>query len=583
LGIFKYPELDGTEHVIAVTTTKIYQKNQQTDTWDDITQSGESLGASVFLPVSHATVLHTDALLLNGSGDNWYHHSLICPGGEYPIQRWAGKYETDYANLLGGDGYHHTDSSYTTHYALQVGLLANHTLLISPKESDANDTLKENPQHIRYSQVGKLESWTGTGSGVMKLLDTGDQNVWGARLGNQWIQYQKHSIWSVSHVGGKDVFAPRIEMPDLGLLSYSLLYSKNNIHYFVGNDYNVYSYLGGSVKKIIGDNIHRYLQRDLARSYTHRSYLQMGAENSRLWLYIVPDGSEYARQAYGMDVITGSWMKRDFTHKWTTTSVGISAIALMGAETYETGKTYADVLLDRSPPKTVAIGGCVRSSNVVTTTTAVAHGFVVGETVVLADVDSGGETDAFSGSFTIASVPTTTTLTHAQTGANEANLAEGTALVDKPPTGQDYINAATTSRQMLTEVLTKERIILGDSEGNVYQFSDTATQDDGVDIPCQHFTEVWDLGSPGENKIWPTLRITAKGTNVIVKYRTTSFETTDTGWTTFAEQALTSEFTDYDVDLNVTSKKIQFGFFCTDDDFQISSYEPIDPIIAGAI
>lgn len=309
----------------------------------------------------------------------------------------------------------------------------------------------------------------------------------------------------------------------------------------------------------------------------------MGAENSRLWLYIVPNDSDYGREAYGLDILTGSWMKRDFTHKWTTATTGISVVALMGSGSYETGDTYQDVLLDKSPSKVVEIGGCVRSSNVVTTTTTTAHGFITGETVVLADVDSGGEATAFSGSFTIASTPSTTTLTHAQTAANESNLAEGTALVDKSPTHQDYVNAATTHRQMLTEVLTEERIMLGDSAGNVYQFSDTATQDDGVDIPCRHFTEVWDLGEPGKMKIWPILRITAKGTNVILKYRTASFETTDTGWTEFAEQALTSEFLDYDVILNVTSKKIQFGFFCDDDDFQISSYEPIEPMITGEV
>ena len=75
----------------------------------------------------------------------------------------------------------------------------------------------------------------------------------------------------------------------------------------------------------------------------------------------------------------------------------------------------------------VAIGGAARSSNVVTVTTGTAHGMAVGETVILADVDSGSETNAFSGSHTIVSVPTTTTLTFAQTGANESNLAAGTA------------------------------------------------------------------------------------------------------------------------------------------------------------
>jgi hypothetical protein len=76
---------------------------------------------------------------------------------------------------------------------------------------------------------------------------------------------------------------------------------------------------------------------------------------------------------------------------------------------------------------TVAIGGAARSSNVVTVTTSAAHGFVAGETAVLADVDSGSESTAFSGSHTVVAAPSTTTFTFAQTGNDESNLAAGTA------------------------------------------------------------------------------------------------------------------------------------------------------------
>lgn len=75
----------------------------------------------------------------------------------------------------------------------------------------------------------------------------------------------------------------------------------------------------------------------------------------------------------------------------------------------------------------VAIGGAVRASNVVTVTTGTAHVFAIGDTAVLADVDSGSETNAFSGSHTVVNALTTTTFTFAQTGADEANLAAGTA------------------------------------------------------------------------------------------------------------------------------------------------------------
>lgn len=580
LGNFMYSELDKTQHFLSVTLDKIYDRDYVNDEWDDKTQSGHALNANIFNPISQASVLHTDGLALDGSGDSWYHHCLICTGGVSPIQRWAGKFETDFADLVGAGGYHHTDSTYTTHFALQVGAFFNRAILISPRIADANDNLVDNNQVILWPMVGKLETWTGEGSGSTKLLDTGGHNIWGALLGTQWIQYQNNSIWSLTHVGGTRVFELDVEMPDLGLLAAHLLYSKNNVHYFVGNDFNIYAYYGGSNIKNIGKKIHKYLQRDLDPSYAYRSWLCMGAENSRLWLYIVPKGKEYITEAYAIDIQSGAWMKREFTHKWS--SGGITSVALIGSGSYLTGESYTEALAAKSPAKNVAIGGAVRSSNVVTVTTDVPHSFIVDETVTLADCDTGGETDAFDGDHTVASKPTTTTFTFAQTGVNESNLAAGTAIVDKAPTYQDAVNAETTYRQSLSEILTNERIVLGDSAGNVFQYDSDLTQDDEIDIPARHITEIYDVGVPSKNKLWPGIRVGAKGTNVTVYYRTGNFETVGTGWTAFTEQALTSEFLDYEFTVWDTSKKIQFKFYSTDD-FQISYYELIEPVLQGGI
>lgn len=68
------------------------------------------------------------------------------------------------------------------------------------------------------------------------------------------------------------------------------------------------------------------------------------------------------------------------------------------------------------------VPGASRASNVVTITTTAAHNFVVGKQVSIA-----GVTDAsFDGSFVIASVPTATTFTYAQTAVN-ASSGNGTA------------------------------------------------------------------------------------------------------------------------------------------------------------
>jgi len=588
LGIGTFTELDKTQHFLAVTKAKIYDHDSVDSAWNDVTQSGVALGGNVFNPISFASVLHTDALLLNGTGDSWYHHSLVCTGTS-AIQRWAGNREDDYADLLGADGYHAVGSGYTTHIALQVGTFFNRILLVSAKEADANGVLHDNNQRVRYPTTGTAETWTGTGSGYYDLLDTGGHNIWGSLLGTQWIQYQNNSIWSLSHVGGTRILAPDIEIPDLGLLAPRLLYSKNNVHYFVGNDYNVYAYFGGSNIQKISKGIDRYLRRDLDPAYASRGWLVMGAEKSRLWLFIVPNGQVYATMAYAIDQTTGKWMKRDFTHKWTDSLSGITSVTLVGASSYFAGESYDEILAQTArAPIAVEIGEAARSSNVVTVTHT--HEFLAADVVTIAGCT--GATNNFNGTFTITGVSTTVSFTYAQTGANEANTTAGTATV--ATSYRDAVAAATTYRQQLQETLVAERIALGDSAGFVYQYDSDLTTDDTIAIPSRHLTEVYDLGIPHHMKIFPGIRITAKGTSIVVSYRTGSFETVGDGWTDFDEQALTSEFVDYEFFINDTAKKIQFKFSNIPDsddpteaddgdDWMVSNYTLVEPQVEGSI
>lgn len=592
LGMNVFTELDRSQHFLAVTNAKIHERDMVESAWNDITQSGVALGGNIDNPVSFASSLHTDGLALNGSGDSWYHHSLVCTGIS-PIQRWAGNRESKYADLLGADDYHTTGSGYTTHIALQVATFFNRILLISAKEADADGVLHDNNQRIHYSAAGKAETWKGTGAGSYDLLDTGGHNVWGALLGMQWIQYQNNAIWSLTHVGGVRIFAPDIEMPDLGLLAPHLLYSKNNIHYFVGNDFTVYAYSGGSNIRRISKDIDRYLRRDLDPAYASRSWMVMGAENSRLWLFIVPNGQTFITEAYAIDMTTGKWMKRDFTHKWSGGSTGISSVALVGASSFFAGQSFDEILSQTARlPIAIPATGCDRVTNVVTVTSVEEQAFIINDIVTISGTTSDGATE-FNGTFTIASVADTTHFTYAQTGANETSeTTTGTATV--ATSYRDAVAAATTYRQQLQETLISERIALGDSAGYVYQYDSDLTTDDDESIPSRHLTEVYDLGVPNNKKIWPGIRITAKGTSIVVSYRTGSFETVGDGWTDFDEQALTSEFVDYEFFINYTAKKIQFKFSNIPDSdnpaeaddgdaWVVSNYTIVEPALEGSI
>lgn len=641
IAIFPYKENDGSDHIIAVTKTKIYDHDAVSEEWDNKTQSGLTMSSAVNNPISWATVGHDDtAIYLNDDSAqaNTYYHIVVC-NGLNNIQRWAGKYETDFADVVGGGGYH----GGTTHRALQVAMSQhNRMLLLSPQDFNATSNLwTENNQQIRWPQIGKLESWTGTGSGFVNLLDTGGRNVWSASLGSQHIIYQTKGIWELNHVGGSTVFKPRPIIPDLGLLAAHLLISYGNVHYFVGTDLNVYAF-GGSEAKPIGSSIHKYLQDDIDKQYKNRMWLVMGPKRERLWIFIVESGSTYITKAYYRNMQSGAWGIRDYSSKFSSSGTGITAVSLIGGQAVIQGDSYAealgtlstysaDVSKDTAGDVTQRYGDVIEDGTInrldwsslsvvadATDTDFTELDFSVGGLHFTFEYNNdptrlvGDDTDYSNKILRIADGSDSTNMpygTHYYTmtdvssvndGGGDytvlvnlayrdvtsaATIATGFAAADNSTntpvlaadtTGVLFDPSGTTYRQAAEEVETESQMLLGDATGLVYQVDETYTKDDDNLIDARHYTPVFDLGRPDDYKRWPRINVTAEGTvdgAMQVSYRTNNFDTSDTGWADFTID-LTSQFKTNEIDINKTSKKIQFLFQdFTGNTFTVREYE----------
>jgi hypothetical protein len=617
LHAFQWREEDETTHLTAVTTEKIYDHDRVNSEWDDKTQSSVTMSSDAVHPISYAEVGHNDtAIYLNddAAAANAYHHIIVCDGGMSNIQRWAGKWETDFADLVGAGGYHDG----TTHRALQVSnSKKSRMILLSPQDYDsATSAWVENNQRTRWPTVGKIETWTGTGSGFADLRDTGGTNVWSASLGSDHIIYQTRGIWSLNYVGGKDVFSPMPIIPDLGLLSYHLLFSYNNVHYFVGTDYNVHAFYGGSMRQSIGDKIHKYLQEDLNPQYKYRCWLTMGAQGKYLWILIVLSGDTFITKAYRMNMISKAWHVRDFSSKWT--SGGISSISLAGAESYTIGDTYATEMLTESAydisdadDVTVRYGDFLLDASRTLTkdytagtwgaggydyskaAEAFTADFTENDLLVVFDGSDATNTrygthiytcyDVSANGFSIYGTEDRTT--NQDHGIGDTSTA---VPADLSVAGNNTIgfysacsgdSPGATYNQELDEIHVEDKIVIGDSAGFVYRIDETYTSDDGNNILQRHLTPVMDWSAPGIYKRWPGLRITAKGTSITIRNRIASFDTSETGWTDVT-QALTSEWVNYEFPLNTSSKKIQWAIKdFSGDDFQVSDIEIIEPLI----
>ena len=617
LKLIQYEEYDRTSHLLAVTNTKIYDHNQVSSTWDD--KTGAALDSYIESPISYAAIAHNDTDIYlddDTAKSNQYYHLVVCDGGRSDIKRWAGKNESTFLPVTGADGY---ATGGSTHRALQVGMFKSRLLLISPLEwNNTSGIWVQNKNRVRWPVIGKLQTWTGTGSGFVDLVDTGDENVWSAPLGGTYIVYQNNSIWDLGYVGGSTVFSPRPVIPDLGLLSAGTFASKNNIHYFIGNDYNVYAYYGGTVKQNIGDKIARFLQEDLDPVYETRCVMAMG-ENSRwLHLFIVANGYSYITKAYSMNMSTGAWTVRDWTNMYSSTS-GITAASLIGAQSYVTGDSYtealatlssyqSDISQDTPGDVTIKYGDVLRgdtTANVIDQTfdfsgmDAAAGGLTFDMTAgavaeittdfvnkpilriddgslgtnmpygthyyTVTDISHGAGVNDFR--FTVDArgmTDSTVAGVNDSTGTGLADNSSNVPSTDATFTATFFDPSGATYNSALQTSLVSEKMVYGDSNGLVYQSDETSVTEDGNAITTRHLTPVIDYGTPDKFKRHNKLTYTAKErtTNnggIKVRFRTSNFDTSETGWVDIS-QTLTSEWEEHDAYINRSSKRIQFDF-----------------------
>ena len=343
-GLVCYTEVNtGRVNLIAATETTILEHDMVNTNWPAL--SGATISANIFKPMSFASILHQDNI------NNTYQNLLICDGGNSNIVRWPG-WGSDLVELAGGDGYNLGGE--TGHRALQVCSVQNRTILINPYEFTGLVWIP-NLSRVRWPVEAKLETWTGTGSGFLDLIDTGDTNVWASILGNNLIIYQTHSIWQLRYVGGTTVFTPDIIIPNLGLLSCNLLTSIGSTHFFVGNDYNIYSMDAGSAPVDIGQPIVTLFKRDMDVSKKYAFRMVVGAQHKFLWIFIVTLGADYATKAYKYNLQTGAWTVRDLSNRYTSGGIMSSVLILSG--TYTTGETYQQAVVGGHTYAQAAVAG----------------------------------------------------------------------------------------------------------------------------------------------------------------------------------------------------------------------------------
>lgn len=199
------------------------------------------------------------------------------------------------------------------------------------------------PHRVRWTIAGALgyeaADWSGTGSGFVDLVGTPGRNMRGLTLGEDTIIYKEDSIWGMSWIGGTSVFRFGQRVASLGLLADNAVVKYKGVHFFIGNDYNIYIYSGSAEPVSIGDSVFPRISSRINPEAEKRCFLTIDEDYDELLVHIPESTSTQCDTIYRYSFKEKSWSKseRDF--------IASGIHQEYSAETYGTyGGTYGSAV-----------------------------------------------------------------------------------------------------------------------------------------------------------------------------------------------------------------------------------------------
>jgi hypothetical protein len=142
------------------------------------------------------------------------------------------------------------------------------------------------PSRLRWSIIGTSETWTGTGSGAIDMLDTQDAITALCILGDKLFIFKEESIWECYYVGGTDIFRVRKVIDKIGTVASKSVINVGSFIIFYGND-DIYVFDGVQAVPV-GTNMSPYLyetsDRVVSNTYLYKAISVYDSETNE---YIV--------------------------------------------------------------------------------------------------------------------------------------------------------------------------------------------------------------------------------------------------------------------------------------------------------
>lgn len=168
---------------------------------------------------------------------------------------------------------------------------------------------------LRWSQRADFRKWDSTlglGAGFLDIPTEHSLPIIGMKaLGDRLAVYSKKSIIDVVETGQIDpVFVYKVRSRGLGLGAPYTIGKANQTHYFLGNDFNVWSWDGIQLQPI-GDPVWQEIQA-LVHLDTIEEYFGFFAQRRNEYWLVLSDVSRGTFEAFIYDQRAGAWSRDSF-------------------------------------------------------------------------------------------------------------------------------------------------------------------------------------------------------------------------------------------------------------------------------
>ena len=308
LSFFRYQKWCGQEYEMLATTTNVYYNNN--GTWTSI---ASSLDGNIN---SRASMTHIENYLVftngedapsKGNGTTWSalnaaHSGDAIDWGDYrPVILLPFKFR-----LLGFN-----DNKVTTGAAIR----------------------------IMYSRAGDFDRIDGESySGYIEMTQGMGAKIMGAApLKNYVGVYKDYCCALLSYIGGASTFAINVQIEGIGLAAKDAIANLGTSHMFLGSDYNIYRWNGGTELEPVGNPIKEALRAEVNRAVVDRSFVVVNKEQKQVIFFLPVNSDEYPTRMWIFNLEDESWSKGTIAAMSSGSSITTSKVEglLLG-----TGVTY---------------------------------------------------------------------------------------------------------------------------------------------------------------------------------------------------------------------------------------------------